>query len=108
MENPPSTPDDRFFPSGPSSTVLRRSGRPSFDSKDEQNVRAADGLWSRSPLSGDRPAAGTIMINSGEAAIDAVATAVSPMRSMSGPHAERYFPQAHPGNVVTSMRMVRE
>lgn len=48
------------------------------------------------------------MINSGEAAIDAVATAVSPMRSMSGPHAERYFPQAHPGNVVTSMRMVRE
>ncbi|MFF3732091.1 hypothetical protein ACFYXM_17640 [Streptomyces sp. NPDC002476] len=48
------------------------------------------------------------MINSGEAAIDAVAAAVSPTRSMSGPHAEQYFPEVHPGNVVTPIRMVRQ
>ncbi|SCF79943.1 hypothetical protein GA0115255_106856 [Streptomyces sp. Ncost-T6T-2b] len=45
-EKPPSTPEDRFLPSGPSSTVLRQSGCFSSASKEVVNVRSPEGLRS--------------------------------------------------------------
>lgn len=45
-EKPPSTPEDRFLPSGPSSTVPRQSGCLSSASNEVLNVRSPDGFLS--------------------------------------------------------------
>ncbi len=69
-EKPPSIPDARFLPSGPSSTVLRQSGCFSSASKDELKVRSPAGFW---PFAAEVAAAavGAVTSRTSEAAISA-------------------------------------
>lgn len=72
-EKPPSMPDDRVVPSGPSSTVLRQSGCFSSASNEEVNAWSAVGF---SPLSGERAdwaaaTVGAVTTRTSEAAMSA-------------------------------------